>query len=82
MQVDPGLPAQTVRQWSLRLNIPYGQIRAAINKGTLTYYRFTPRGAQYITAEDMQDFLDRSRFNADPGWDDPEAMTMDIPSAE
>lgn len=61
MKVDQNLGPQTLRQWALRLNLPYGQLRVAVKNGALTHYRFTPTGPQYITAEDMQDFLDRSR---------------------
>lgn len=61
MQVDPNAAPQTLRQWSLRLGLPYGVLRAAVREGTLTHYRFTPKGPQYVTAEDMQEFLDKSR---------------------
>lgn len=72
MKVDPDLGPQTVRSWSARLGIPYGQLRTAVKTGDLVYYRFTTNGPQYITPEDMQNFLDRSRFNDDP---DPMFMT-------
>jgi hypothetical protein len=61
LKIEPHTPPMTLRQWSRTIGIPYGLLRAAVRENTLTYYRFTTKGPQYVTAEDMQDFLDRSR---------------------
>ena len=59
-QVDPALGPQTIRQWSLRLLVPYSAIRAAVKDGSLPYYRFTEKGPIYITAEAMDGFMERA----------------------
>lgn len=61
MNIDPNDPPQTIRSWANKIGIPYTVLRAAAREGRLRYYRFVDGGNMYVTAEDMQIFLDASR---------------------
>jgi hypothetical protein len=61
MNIDPTSPPKTLRSWAKITGIPYTILRAAAHKGSLQHYRWVDGGNMYVTAEDMQAFIDASR---------------------